>query len=140
MATTKKTKTEFFQFLSTMKLHSKTHTNAPFVASDPEIVQPTIHTVEQRVFSAREYNAAKRIIAGKQTVSPFAKVTKQSAQSFRIDVALQEWHTEQELTKLEMLEDCSLARIRSHVAYLKKHYSNFCRQEFDGKEFRFVTI
>lgn len=140
MATTKKTKTEFFQFLSTMKLHSKTHTNAPFVANDPEIVQPSLHTMEQRVFSAREYNAAKRIIAGKQTVSPFAKVTKQSAQSFRIDVALQEWHTEQELTKLEMLNDCSLARIRSHVAYLKKHYSNFCRQEFDGKKFRFVTI
>lgn len=139
MATTKKTKTEFFQFLSTMKLHSKTHTST-FVASDPEIVQPSMHTMEQRVFSAREYNAAKRIIAGKQTVSPFAKVTKQSAQSFRIDVALQEWHTEQELTKLEMLEDCSLARIRSHVAYLKKHYSNFCRQEFDGKKFRFVTI
>ncbi|MGD9700585.1 hypothetical protein [Acinetobacter sp.] len=135
--TTKKTKTEFFQFLSTMKLHSKTNTHAPFVASNSDAYAPVFHLIA--ALSARETNAQKRIDK-KLSVSPFAKVTKTTAQSFRIDVALQEWHSEQELTKLPELDDCSLARIRSHVAYLQKHYANFCRIERNGKQFRFVTI
>lgn len=113
---------------------------APFVVTVSDIFQPTIYRLKDKTFSAREYNAAKRIVAGKAVTSPFAKVTKQSAQSFRIDVALSEFHTELELTKLPSLSDCSLARIRSHVAYLKKHYSNFCKIEQNGKKFRFVTV
>lgn len=68
--------------------------------------------------------------------SPFCKRTNPNMQNYRIDMALQEFHTMEEL--LRLLPDCSEKRIRSHIKWLVDNCSGTCtKEEKDGKV-RFV--
>lgn len=68
--------------------------------------------------------------------SPFCGRTKPNQQNYRIDMELQNFHTMEEL--LQLLPDCSEARIKSHIRWLVANRSEICRkEEIDGK-IRFV--
>jgi len=68
--------------------------------------------------------------------SPFCKRTDPTKQNYRMDIALQDFHSMEEL--LLLLPDCSEKRIRSHINWLVKHCSNHCFMEETNDKFRFV--
>lgn len=130
--------TQFNKFLTICALLSATSSTA-FTATDSD-TQP-IHVVEIKTFSNKERNAIKRYVAqiGKD-VSPLTFSKNIGSQAYRIDFALSEWHTMNDLIHLPMLEDCTPARINSHINFLGKNFANTVRKEVDGKKFRFVRI
>lgn len=68
--------------------------------------------------------------------SPFCKRTNPNKQNYRIDMALQAFHTMEEL--LHLLPDCSEKRIRSHIKWLVDNFSDTCiKEEVNGK-IRFI--
>lgn len=68
--------------------------------------------------------------------SPFCKRTDPSKQNYRIDVALQEFHSMEEL--LLLLPDCSEKRIKSHINWLVNNCSDHCHIEEKEGKVRFV--
>jgi len=133
----KQFKKDWTKFMAIMTMLSATAVSTSFVASASTELSVPIHNSVS--WSKREINAIKKD-DGKKRLSPFAKCAKADTQAYRIDCALQEFHTMQELEKLDSLHDCSRARIQSHVNYLQKHYSNSVKLVQEGRKFKFVTI
>jgi hypothetical protein len=130
--------TQFNKFLTIMSLLSATATPG-FTASDSD-VRP-VDIVEIKSYTNKERNALKRVVAhaGKD-VSPLTYSSNVGTQAYRLDLALSEWHTLQELNDLPMLSDCTPGRINSHISHLGKHFKNTLRKEVNGMKFRFVRI
>ena len=129
-------KNDWQKFIGTMAF--LTTAAVPFVASACEDVSAKVHTLVQHTH--KESCAAKRAEKVERKTSLLTKSQKPSSQAFRIDEALLEWHSWNELIKLEMLDDCSEARIRKHVYHIETEFRNTVRKEVDGKKFRFVPI
>jgi len=129
-------------------LESAATITAQVAQADIEQYACAVYEVQAAVITAvlsnREINAEKRKCNKISSLSIFASCANAESQAFQIDNALSEYRTMKELTDMLNLSE---ARIRSHVNYLKKHYSNTCTFEIHSadeslhvarKRFRFV--
>jgi len=67
--------------------------------------------------------------------SLFCRLEESDQQNYRIDKALENYHTIEDLMKLT---NCSRARINSHISYIEKNCYEYARREWSGEEFSFV--
>jgi len=71
--------------------------------------------------------------------SLFCRIKKSDNQNYRIDKALETFHTMNELVQLTK---CSVARINSHIRYIEKNCPDARREppyKQPGDKFRFVV-
>lgn len=73
------------------------------------------------------------------TTSKFCRLLESNKQNYRIDRALESFHTMKEIMQLC---DVSEARVKSHIKYIQTNCSTHCKLEVDSanKKFRFVLI
>lgn len=94
----------------------------------------------RKSFSNKEKNAEKRALNKECKLSMFCKSMKKESQAFRLDVALSSFHTMRELQSI--LSDCTEAKIKSHISFLKHRFSHVCSYEEKKEDrkvyFRFV--
>jgi hypothetical protein len=68
-------------------------------------------------------------------MSLFCRLDKPEQQNYRIDKALEDFHTIEDLMKLTK---CTRARVHSHITYIEKNCYDRVKRELSGEEFRFV--
>lgn len=96
------------------------------------------HTVNQLV-NAVDVDSAQRkrnLTASTSTTSKFCRLLESTRQNYRIDKALEQFHTMRELISLT---DCSEARIRSHMQYIDKHVK-LAKKEVHDNKFRYTLL
>lgn len=89
------------------------------------------HTIDQAQIK-------RNISVSTSTTSLFCRLLESKNQNYRIDKALENFHTMRELMKLT---DCSESRIKSHMTYIKRNCSH-AKLEIDSannKRFKFVV-
>jgi hypothetical protein len=86
----------------------------------------------------KERNMMKRAAREHKAISQLTKSTKPASQAFRIDQALSDFHTLEELQALPSLGDCGKARIKSHIKFLERNFSHTLKKEVVDNKFRFI--
>ena len=71
----------------------------------------------------------------KNNMSLFCRLEESSQQNYKIDKALEELHTIEELMNLT---NCTRARINSHIKYIENNCYDRVTRESSGERFRFV--
>lgn len=87
--------------------------------------------------SIQRAQVKRNMSADTDTTSKFCRLLQSNKQNYRIDKALESFHTMRELMTIT---DCSEARIKSHIVYIQKNCFTHCKLERDDKKFRFVVI
>lgn len=72
---------------------------------------------------------------GKENASPFGKFIRESTQAYKLDVALAEWHTVEELMILS--DSKTRNRVTSHIAYVENVVKAV--KQTNGRLIRFVA-
>jgi hypothetical protein len=94
--------------------------------------------VDGVMLTKKERNANKRRVV--ETATVFSASTNVNAQCYRIEIALNEFHTFQELLQLDTLKDVTKYRLRSHLNFLDNQFCHVCKKEVNGAAFRYVLI
>ena len=70
-----------------------------------------------------------------ETTSLICRLKESDRQNYRIDKALEEFHTIDELVRITK---CTTARINDHINYIEKNCYDRVKRELSGPRFRFV--
>lgn len=95
-----------------------------------------VQAIEQRMIDNAQVKRNQS--ASTSTTSKFCRLLESTRQNYRIDRALEEFHSMKELMKIT---ECSEARIKSHCVYIMKNCTHAKRvtDTSDNKRFKFVV-
>lgn len=93
------------------------------------------------LLTKKERNALKRTRNEEIKVKSLFNVSVDTTtQAYRIDKAVEDFHTFNELLQLDTLKDVSKYRLRSHIKFLDTQMCHICKKEVNGAAFRYVLV
>ena len=132
----KKAKQEFEELMNAYETSESEANNALALAYEQDLQAHNANVFNMLIDSAqRKRNQSVQI----DDSSLFCRLAKSTNQNYRIDKALEQFHTMKELMTLTA---CSESRIKSHIKYVRVNCKDHAQYEQDEakKKFRFTLV